>query len=61
VLRPKLDGDPTDFFAAELGEAVRAIRTNKPSSLLAAELARDAVILCHKQTQSVLRGKAVKV
>jgi hypothetical protein len=40
---------------------VRAVKSNAPSPLLASELARDAVILCQKQTESVLRGRAVKV
>ena len=62
VVRPKLGGgDPTDAFVAELSEAVRAVRTNTPSPLMAGELARDAVILCQKQTESVVRGRAVKV
>ena len=62
VERPKLgSGDPVDAFVAELTEVVRAIRANKPSPLLAGELARDALVLCQKQTESVLRGRAVKV
>ena len=62
VLRPKLgSGDPVDAFVAELGEAARAVRSNKPSPRLAGELARDAVVLCQKQTESVVRGRAVKV
>jgi len=62
VLRPKLgSGDPVDAFVAELGEAVRAVRSHLPSPLLAGELAHDAVVLCQKQTESVLRGRAVKV
>jgi predicted dehydrogenase len=60
--RPKLDsGDMTDAFVAELSEALRAVRANKPSPLLAGELARDAVVLCQKQTESLLRGRAVKI
>jgi predicted dehydrogenase len=62
VLRPKLgSGDPVDAFVAELGEVARAVRTNTPSPLLAGEVARDAIILCQKQTESVRRGRAVKV
>jgi hypothetical protein len=62
VERPKLgSGDPVDAFVAELGEVVRSVRSNAPSPLLAGELARDAVILCHKQTESIRRGRAVKV
>ena len=62
VLRPKLgSSDPTDAFVAELGEVVRAVRDKRASPLLAGELARDAVVLCQKQTESVRRGKAVKI
>ena len=62
VLRPKLGSpDPTDAFVAELSEVVRSVKTNTPSPLLDGELARDAVILCQKQTESVVRGRAVKV
>jgi predicted dehydrogenase len=62
VLRPKLgSGDPTDAFAAELAEVVRAVRSDTASPLLAGSLARDAVILCQKQTESVRRGRVVKV
>jgi predicted dehydrogenase len=62
AVNPKLDsGDSIAGFVAELGEAVRAVRGNKPSPLLSGELARDAVILCQKQTQSVTSGRQVKV
>lgn len=57
--QPKLKA--TDAFAAELTEATSAVRSGQPSQLLAGELARDALILCQKQTQSVRSGKAVKV
>ena len=40
---------------------VRAVRSDKSSPLLAGQLARDALVLCQKQTESVRRGKAVKV
>jgi predicted dehydrogenase len=60
--QPKLgSGDPVDAFVAELGEVVRAVRSGQPSPLLAGELARDALVLCQKQTESVRKGKAVKV
>ena len=62
VLRPKLGSAIRRTpFVAELTEMVRAVRTNTPSPLLAGELARDAVILCQKQTESVRRGRPVKV
>jgi hypothetical protein len=62
VLRPKLGGgDPTLAFEGELAEVVRALRTGKPSAVLDGELARDAVILCQKQTESIVKGRAVRV
>ena len=63
VQRPKLPaGDPADVaFPPEVKEVVRAVRTGTPSKLLAGELACDALVLCQKQTQSVERGRAVKV
>jgi predicted dehydrogenase len=59
VQRPKLRGG--DAFADELKEVIRSVRSNTPSKLLAGELACDAVVLCQKQTQSVQRGRPVKV
>ena len=62
VLRPKVgSGDPIDSFAAELGEMARAVRSGEPSPFLRGELARDALVLCQKQTQSVMTGRQVKV
>jgi len=59
---PKLgSGDPCDAFIAEIKEIVRALRTDTLSPLLAGQLACDALVLCQKQTQSVQRGKTVKV
>lgn len=61
--RPKLpEGDPMlAAFEAEIKEVARAVRTNTPSPLLGGELARDAIVLCHKQTESVFKGRPVKV
>lgn len=62
VVRPKLgSGDPVNAFVAEIGEMVRSVRSNTPSPLLNGELARDALLLCQKQTESVVKGRAVKV
>ncbi len=62
VTCPKLgDGDPMQAFAGELKAVATAIRTGVPSPILACDLARDAIVLCHKQTQSVERGRPVKV
>jgi predicted dehydrogenase len=62
VERPRMkSADPTDAFADELTEAVRAIKSGRPSALLDGQLARDAVILCHKQTESIRKRKPVSV
>jgi predicted dehydrogenase len=62
VKHPKLDGgDPTDSFLGEINEVVRSIRSGEPSKLLNGDLARDALILCDRQTQSVRKRKPVKV
>jgi predicted dehydrogenase len=62
VLKPELgSGDPVDAFELEIKEVVKSIRTGNPSPILAADLARDAIVLCHKQTNSVKTGRPVKV
>jgi predicted dehydrogenase len=62
VTRPKLPaGDEIDPFKAELSEALGAIRGGKPSPLLNGDLARDALLLCQRQTQSVVKGKKIAV
>ena len=63
VQEPKLPpGDPMlRAFDAEIPEVVRAVKCGQPSALLAGDLARDAIVLCHKQTQSVRSGKTVKI
>jgi predicted dehydrogenase len=62
VIRPNLgDGDPVRGFEGEIKEVVRSIKSGEPSCILSGELARDAIVLCHKQSDSVKRGKLVKV
>ncbi len=62
VLKPELgSGDPVEGFVAEITEVVRSLNKNSPSPILDGQLARDAVILCQKQTQSVRSGKTVRV
>jgi hypothetical protein len=50
-----------DSFAAELTEAVKTVKSGKPSALLDGKLARDAIVLCEKQTTSIQKGRLVKV
>ncbi|MBN1852610.1 MAG: Gfo/Idh/MocA family oxidoreductase [Pirellulales bacterium] len=60
VERPVLDGgDPMSAFEAELTEVLRSIGSGEPSPILAGDLARDAVTICHHQTQSIATGNRV--
>ena len=53
-------GDPIDSFAAEIQYAVDSIGNNQPPTALSGEGARDALLLCYKEAESVRIGKAVK-
>jgi predicted dehydrogenase len=62
VERPAMmSSDPVDSFAAELAEAVKTVKSGKPSPLLDGKLARDAIVLCERQTASIQKGRLVKV
>jgi predicted dehydrogenase len=62
VERPPLAaGDATDAYVAEIQEVLKCIRSGKPSGILSGDLARDAVVLCQKQAESVASGRLVKV
>ena len=62
VERPQIkSADPVDSFAAELTEALKSVRTGKRSPLLDGELARDAITLCQKQTESIQKGRLVNI
>lgn len=62
VERPELgNGDPTDAFEGEIRAVAEAIRTGKASPVLEGALARDAIVLCHKQTEAVQKGSAVRI
>ena len=50
-----------DAFAAELKEVVRCLKSSEESPILGADLARDAIAVCHAQTKSLVSGKRVKV
>jgi len=54
-------GDPMDSFVAEIKEVVGCVRQGRESTILNSDLARDAILLCHKQTQSLTRGRSVKI
>ncbi len=62
VKEAKLDGgDPMDAFAAELKEVTRAFSSGQPSEALDAQLAVDAVEMCHAQTKSLASNKVVRL
>jgi predicted dehydrogenase len=62
VVRPELGApDILLAFPQELNEAVGAIENSRPSPLLDGSLARDALVLCQKQTESIVTGQPVKV
>ena len=62
VERPTLESaDPVDSFASELSEAIKTVKSGKPSPLLDGELARDAVVLCQKQTESIQKVRLVNI
>lgn len=61
--RPDLGGDtdPIVSFAAEMQAAVDGVQAGRLPDLLSGKLARDALVLCHKECQSVKCGEAVEV
>jgi len=62
VEEPELGaGDPIDAFVAEIGEVRDAIEQDRASALLDGALARDAVLLCQRQTESVKTQERVNV
>ena len=62
VQHPTLPGgDPVDGFVGELEEATRSIAEGKPSEILGAALAQDAIRLCEKQSESLRSGTAVRI
>jgi predicted dehydrogenase len=54
-------GDAIDSFAAELQTAVDGVAAGKEPDLLGGQLARDALVLCFREIESVKSGKAVAV
>ncbi|MEX0676153.1 MAG: Gfo/Idh/MocA family oxidoreductase [Pirellulales bacterium] len=62
VERPKMkSSDPVDSFADELTEAAGTVKSGKPSALLDGRLARDAIVLCQKQTESIRKRRPVAI
>ncbi len=62
VERPTMkSADPVDAFVDELAEAAKTVKHNRPSPLLDGQLARDAVLLCQKQTESIRKRRTVNI
>jgi predicted dehydrogenase len=54
-------GDPLSAFADELEAAADGVKSGKEPDLLSGKLARDALVLCHREIESVKTGKPVAV
>jgi predicted dehydrogenase len=54
-------GDPLAAFTDEIQAAADGVRSGKEPDLLSGKLARDALVLCHRECESVKLGKAVNV
>jgi predicted dehydrogenase len=61
--QPKLAGgdEATAAFTIELQAAVDGVRARKEPDLLSGKLARDALVLCYRECDSVKSGKVVAV
>jgi predicted dehydrogenase len=54
-------GDPLSAFTDELQAAVGGVTSGTSPDLLSGQLARDALVLCHREIESVKTGKTVLV
>lgn len=55
VLFPELgDGDPLRAFDREIQEVANCVAENRPSAILAGELARDAIEICEWQSRKIM-------
>lgn len=61
--QPQLTGgtEATAAFTHEIQTAVEGVRAGKEPALLSGQLARDALVLCHREIESVRSGKPVKI
>lgn len=59
VRKPKLPGK--DGFVGELQDAVDAIKSGKKSTALGGESARNSLLLCLREIESVKKGKRIAV
>jgi predicted dehydrogenase len=61
--QPKFEGgdDGTAAFTTEIQTAVDGVVKNRLPDLLSGKLARDALVMCHRECESVRTGKPVAV
>jgi len=61
--QPKLEGggEATAAFTLEIQAAVDGVAAGREPDLLSGKLARDALVMCHQECQSVRTGQAVAV
>lgn len=53
--------DPVHSFISELTHVVEALETNTQSNLLDASLARDALLMCYKQIESIRTQQPLRI
>lgn len=51
------DGDPMNAFHAELSHALAALAGEAPADALDASLARDAILICQQQAESLIQSR----
>jgi predicted dehydrogenase len=63
VRHPKLKGgsDVYSAFAAEIQMASNGVRTGSEPELLSGQLARDALVMCYKECESVRTGRTISL
>ena len=59
--RPDFQAGELTAFTSEIDAAAEGVLKGKEPDLLSARLARDALVLCHKECESVRTGAAVAV
>ena len=60
-VKQKGGDDPIEDFTSELQTAVEGVVSGREPDLLSGQLARDALVLCHRECQSVQTGQPVTV
>jgi predicted dehydrogenase len=54
-------GDPVEAFTTEIQLAVDGVKSGRMPDMLSGQLARDALVMCLKECESVKSGKAVSL